>query len=71
MQMGLEIARRLRANFSASKIIVISQHDPAALTAQAIDAGVNGCLDKGRLGMDWFATIQRWNNFCFSGNGLS
>ena len=55
---GLEIARRLRANFPQVKIIVISQHDPAALTAQAIDAGVNGCLDKGRLGMDLVATIQ-------------
>jgi DNA-binding NarL/FixJ family response regulator len=57
MQMGWR-SHVVRANFPQVKLIIISQHDPAALTAQAIDARVNDCLDKSRLGMDLVATIQ-------------
>jgi DNA-binding NarL/FixJ family response regulator len=56
---GLEIARRLRADFPQIRILVISQHDPALLLPQAMEVGANGCLDKGRLGMDLLAAIEK------------
>jgi DNA-binding NarL/FixJ family response regulator len=56
---GLEIARRLRADFPRIRILMISQHDPAQLLPRAIEAGANGCLDKGRLGMDLLAAIEK------------
>jgi two-component system nitrate/nitrite response regulator NarL len=55
---GLEIARRLRANLPQIRIIVISQYDPASLLPGAMDAGANGCVDKGRLGLDLLAAIE-------------
>lgn len=55
---GLEIARSLRASLPQIKIIAISQHDPATLFPRAIEAGANGCIDKGRLGMDLKAAIK-------------
>ena len=56
---GLELARRLRADFPKIRILVISQHDPVLLLPRAIEAGANGCLDKGRLGMDLLPAIER------------
>jgi len=56
---GLEIARRLRADFPQIRILVISQHDPGLLLPQAMEAGANGCLDKGRLGVDLLAAIEK------------
>jgi DNA-binding NarL/FixJ family response regulator len=56
---GLEIARRLRAEFTQIRILVISQHDPKTLLPRAMEAGANGCLDKGRLGIDLLSTIER------------
>lgn len=56
---GLEIARRLRAEFPKIRILVISQHDPAQLLPRAVEAGANGSLDKGRLGMDLLPAIEK------------
>jgi DNA-binding NarL/FixJ family response regulator len=56
---GLEIARRLRLELPKAKILVISQHDPAQLLPLVIEAGADGCLDKGCIGMDLLATIKR------------
>lgn len=56
---GLQIAHRLRADFPQLRILVISQHDPAQLLPRAVEAGANGCLDKGRLGIDLLSTIER------------
>jgi DNA-binding NarL/FixJ family response regulator len=56
---GLEIARRLRAEFTQIRILVISQHDRETLLPRAMEAGANGCLDKGRLGIDLLSTIER------------
>ena len=56
---GLELARRLRADFPQIRILVISQHDPGLLFPQAMEAGANGCVDKGRLGMDLLPAIER------------
>ncbi|MGA7924461.1 MAG: response regulator transcription factor [Candidatus Sulfotelmatobacter sp.] len=56
---GLEITRRLRADFPTIRILVISQHNPRLLLPQAMGAGANGCLDKGCLGMDLLAAIEK------------
>ena len=55
---GLEIARRLRLELPKTKILVVSQHDPAQLLPLVIEAGGDGCLDKGCLGTDLLATIK-------------
>lgn len=46
---GLEVARLLRAKVPATKILIMSQHDPAVLLSRSIDAGAQGCVDKSRL----------------------
>jgi DNA-binding NarL/FixJ family response regulator len=56
---GLEIARLLRLEVPKAKILVVSQHDPAQLLPLVIDAGGDGCLDKGCLGTDLLATVKR------------
>jgi len=54
---GLEAAAQLHREFPEIKILIMSQHDPAALLARALAAGANGCVDKGRLGSDLSAAI--------------
>jgi two-component system response regulator NreC len=49
---GLETARQLRRQHPLVKIIILSQHDPAALLPQALEAGANGCVDKSRVGTE-------------------
>jgi DNA-binding NarL/FixJ family response regulator len=56
---GLEIARRLRLEVPKAKILVVSQHDPVQLLPLVLEAGGDGCLDKGCLGIDLLATIKR------------
>jgi two-component system, NarL family, nitrate/nitrite response regulator NarL len=55
---GLEVARRLRLEVPNVKILVISQHDPVQLLPGVIEAGGDGCLDKGRLAADLLGTIE-------------
>jgi DNA-binding NarL/FixJ family response regulator len=55
---GLEVARRLRKEVPQTKILMISQHDPAQLLASAVDAGAQGCIDKSRLAPDLLKTIE-------------
>jgi DNA-binding NarL/FixJ family response regulator len=55
---GLETARRLRRGQAEMKILVLSQHDPAQLLPQALNAGANGCVDKSRIGADLVRTIK-------------
>jgi two-component system response regulator NreC len=55
---GLEVTRRLRLEVPTIKILVISQHDPVHLLPRVIEAGGDGCLDKGRLAADLVATIE-------------
>ncbi len=56
---GLEVARRLRLEVPKAKILVVSQHDPAQLLPRVIEAGGDGCLDKGCLGTDLLTAIKR------------
>jgi two-component system response regulator NreC len=55
---GLEAARLLRQELPKVKIVIMSQHDPIHLLPRALEAGANACIDKGRLGLDLFATIE-------------
>jgi DNA-binding NarL/FixJ family response regulator len=54
---GLEVARRIRAENSITKILVMSQHDPVVLVPRAIEAGADACVDKSRLGIDLVPAI--------------
>jgi two-component system, NarL family, invasion response regulator UvrY len=49
---GLETARLLRAQTPEAKILIMSQHDVSVLSAAAIEAGANGCVDKSSLSAD-------------------
>jgi DNA-binding NarL/FixJ family response regulator len=55
---GLDAARRLRQDSAQVKILLTSQHDPAQLRPGALEAGANGCVDKGRLVMDLLPCIE-------------
>jgi DNA-binding NarL/FixJ family response regulator len=55
---GLEVARRLRKEVPHSKIIVMSQHDPAHLLPGVMAAGGDACLDKSRLAADLVDSIK-------------
>jgi len=56
---GLEVARLLRTKVPATRIIIMSQHDPAVLLPRAIEAGAQGCVDKSRLTTELCPTIAR------------
>jgi DNA-binding NarL/FixJ family response regulator len=56
---GLEALPRILQAAPHSKIIVMSQYDPARLLASAIRAGAQTCIDKSRLGMDLVPAIVR------------
>jgi DNA-binding NarL/FixJ family response regulator len=55
---GLEVARIVRRDAPAIKILVMSQHDPDQLLPRAMAAGANGCVDKGRLAADLLPAIK-------------
>jgi DNA-binding NarL/FixJ family response regulator len=55
---GLEIARRLRVQMPKIKILIVSQHDPMQLLPRALEAGADGCLDKGCLGKELLPKIK-------------
>jgi len=56
---GLEAAAELRREFPQIKILILSQHDPAPLSAAAKIAGADACLDKARLATELIATIRK------------
>lgn len=58
---GIEVARRLRRECSATKIVMMSQHDPIYMMPLALEAGAQSCVDKSRLGTDLLAAIT---NLC-------
>jgi DNA-binding NarL/FixJ family response regulator len=55
---GLEVARAVRQELADAKILILSQHDPVSLLPSAIQAGANGCVDKGRLATDLLPSIE-------------
>lgn len=55
---GLETARHIRRASPDTKILILSQHDPANVLPGALEAGAQGCLDKSRLGSDLLPAIK-------------
>src|ERR1700687_5417206 len=55
---GLEAARLLRQELPEAKTLVISQHDAIHLLPSVVEAGGDGCVDKGRLSTDLVASIK-------------
>jgi len=55
---GLEVARLLRQQSPAVKILVMSQYDPAQLLPRAIQAGADGCVDKSLLATELLPGID-------------
>jgi DNA-binding response OmpR family regulator len=41
-----------------TKILIVSQHDPLQLLPSALEAGADGCLDKGCLGKELLPKIK-------------
>jgi DNA-binding NarL/FixJ family response regulator len=56
---GLDVARLLRERLPATKILIMSQHDPAVLLPRALEAGAHACIDKSRLALDLVPAIER------------
>jgi two-component system response regulator NreC len=55
---GLEAARILRTEVASAKILIMSQHDSTQILQRALDAGAQGCVDKGRLATDLLPHIE-------------
>ncbi|MGB8832383.1 MAG: response regulator transcription factor [Candidatus Sulfotelmatobacter sp.] len=55
---GLEVARILRTEVTSAKILIMSRHDPVQILQRALDAGAQGCVDKGRLARDLLPRIE-------------
>jgi DNA-binding NarL/FixJ family response regulator len=47
-----------------AKILIVSQHDPKQLLPSAIEAGADGCLDKGCLGTELLPMIKELTQNC-------
>ena len=56
---GIDVARGLRTNMPNAVILIMSHHDPEVLLAGVIEAGANGCLDKGNLGESLSQSLNR------------
>jgi DNA-binding NarL/FixJ family response regulator len=54
---GLDVARLLREKVPATKILIMSQHDPVLLLPRALEAGAHACVDKGRLSTELCPSI--------------
>ena len=54
---GLDVARRLRKEVPAAKILIMSQNDSSVLRSSAIQAGAHGCVDKSYLTKDLLPVI--------------
>ena len=59
---GLDVARLLREKVPATKILIMSQHDPVLLLPRAIEAGAHACVDKSHLSTELLPTIASMMN---------
>jgi DNA-binding NarL/FixJ family response regulator len=62
---GIRATRIIRAEVSESRILIISQNDPAIVKKQTLEADAHGFLTKGNLSRDLLPAIER----ILSGNG--
>jgi DNA-binding NarL/FixJ family response regulator len=55
---GLDAARMIRESVPDARILIMSQHDAANMLDGVLEAGAQGCVDKGRLSVDLFPAIE-------------
>jgi len=55
---GLDAARMIRENVPEVRILIMSQHDITHMLPGVLEAGAQGCVDKGRLGADLLPAIE-------------
>jgi two-component system response regulator NreC len=55
---GLDVARLLLQSSPDTKILIMSQNDPAILLSSALKAGAHGCIDKSHLSRDLLPAIE-------------
>ncbi|MGA8231837.1 MAG: response regulator transcription factor [Candidatus Acidiferrales bacterium] len=55
---GLDAARMIRESVPGTRILIMSQHDTAHMLPGVLDAGAQGCIDKGSLSIDLFPAIE-------------
>jgi DNA-binding NarL/FixJ family response regulator len=55
---GFETSRQMRQEIPETRILLISHHDAAQMLSSALDAGADGCLDKGRLATELVGAIR-------------
>jgi PAS domain S-box-containing protein len=46
---GIQVVRMIRKEMATVAILVMSHHDPRMFLAGAVEAGADGCLDKGKI----------------------
>jgi len=56
---GIDATRIIRAEVSESRILIISQNDPAFVRRQALEANAHGFLTKADLSRDLLPAIER------------
>jgi DNA-binding NarL/FixJ family response regulator len=56
---GIDATRIIRAEVSESRILIISQNDPAIVRRQTLEANAHGFLTKGDLARDLLPAIER------------
>lgn len=55
---GLEASRLIRRELPGTRIIIMTQYDPALLLPRAIEAGAQACIDKSRLASELLPAIE-------------
>jgi DNA-binding NarL/FixJ family response regulator len=55
---GLETARRIRVQNQGTRVLLMTQDDPAIFLSVAIAAGAEGCVDKMKLHTNLIPAIQ-------------
>ncbi len=64
---GLDAARIILREVRESRILIISQNDPAIVRRQAVEARAHGFLEKSNIQRDLIASVER----ILSGDGQS
>jgi len=55
---GLEVARRIRAEFASARIVIMTHHDALRILPRVLAVGALACVDKSRLSKDLLPAIE-------------
>jgi two-component system, NarL family, response regulator NreC len=56
---GLATSQQIRRELPATRILIITHHDAEKMLPSALEAGADGCIDKGRLALDLISAIRK------------